>query len=447
MKYSALILAIFILSACSLSGAPTAIINLTAVPTQTNFPTPSLTPTLVPIPTLVPLSNELPGTTIPDGLGVNIHFVRTGADELDLLAEAGFKFVRTDFVWEAVEPFRDVYSFSDYDQLVLSMRERGVRVMFILDYGNPLYDGGLAPHTDDGRAAFARFASAAAEHYAGNGILWELWNEPNLVQFWEPEPNAADYAALAFTTIKAIREVDPNALILGPAICCFEDKRGWDFMEQLGQSGVLKEFDAITIHPYTDKVPETAEGLYLHMQELVEKYSPDKRLPIYAGEWGYSSAWADQNETRQAEYLVRSWLVNLSNNINLSIWYDWKNDCPDPSNAECNFGTVDGDLHPGIPYQAAQTLMHTLDGYSFERRLSTDNTVDYLLVFKKRDEAILVAWTTGAEHTISLPLSGESISIISMPGDTSSLSSSGNGFDVTLTSSPQYLMLGSRTIP
>ena len=52
--------------------------------------------------------------------------------------------------------------------------------MFILDYGNRLYDHGQAPRSDSARAAFARFAAAAARHFRGQGVIWEIWNEPNI---------------------------------------------------------------------------------------------------------------------------------------------------------------------------------------------------------------------------------------------------------------------------
>ena len=46
----------------------------------------------------------------------------------------------------------------------------------------------------------------------------------------------------------------------------------------------------------------------------------------------------------QGDYLARSFLVNLSQGIPLSIWYDWENDGTDPTNPEENFGTVTADL-------------------------------------------------------------------------------------------------------
>src|SRR5215212_662519 len=194
------------------------------------------------------------------------------------------------------------------------MSARGIRILFILAYSNPLYDAGLAPYTDEGRTAFARFAAAAATHYTGRGILWEIWNEPNLDQFWKPQPNAQDYAALASTTIKAVRQADPNAFVIGPAVCCFAS-RTWNFMDSLGKSGILNEFDAVTIHPYGSPMPELAERDYLYLRHLVEKYSPERNIPIYVGEWGFSDNQPGLNQARQAEYLTRIWLINLANNI------------------------------------------------------------------------------------------------------------------------------------
>ena len=65
-----------------------------------------------------------------------------------------------------------------------------IRALVILDYGNPLYDGGAPPRTDGARQAFARWAVAAAKHFQGRGMMWEIYNEPNNAQFWPPRPKA-----------------------------------------------------------------------------------------------------------------------------------------------------------------------------------------------------------------------------------------------------------------
>jgi hypothetical protein len=88
--------------------------------------------------------------------------------------------------------------------------------LFILDYGNPLYGEG-APRTDEARNAFARWAVAAARHFANRGVMWEVYNEPNNGMFWQPT-NASEYALLAITVGKAFRASVPNEKLMGPAV-------------------------------------------------------------------------------------------------------------------------------------------------------------------------------------------------------------------------------------
>jgi hypothetical protein len=55
---------------------------------------------------LLPLlcaAGEIPNLTIPNGVGVNIHFVTGHEKDLYLIAAAGFSFVRMDFTWDSIE--------------------------------------------------------------------------------------------------------------------------------------------------------------------------------------------------------------------------------------------------------------------------------------------------------------------------------------------------------
>src|SRR2546421_3191 len=104
---------------------------------------------------------------IPSGLGVNIHFTDPRPGELEMLAAAGFKWVRMDLGWGGMERKKGEYDFSAYDRLTAALDKHGLKALFILDYSNRLYDEGQPPHTDEGRAAFARWAVAVANHFKG----------------------------------------------------------------------------------------------------------------------------------------------------------------------------------------------------------------------------------------------------------------------------------------
>lgn len=382
----------------------------------------------------------VPEPIVPLPFGVNIHFTRAPQKELNLLADGGFRFVRMDFSWVHIEKQRGVYDFSDYDVLVRDMTERGVRILFILDYGNPLYDNDMAPYTDEGRAAFARFAAAGAKRYAGKGILWEIWNEPNIF-FWRPKPNVEDYAKLAHVVIDAVRQADPNAFIVAPASSGFP----WDFFQTLGERGVLERLDAVTVHPYRQQPPETAESDYRRLRLLLDRYSPRKYLPILSGEWGYSDVWQGMDMQKQARYLPRQWLTNLANDVFLSIWYDWKNDGEDPKEPEHHFGTVYHDLRPKPAYVAAKTLTSTLNGYRYLRRIALPNPKDYLLLFRKGDDLALAGWTTGDPHPITLSLPRGNVRIVQMAGRARTATVSDAPFVLDLSEQPQYVLIPAQT--
>jgi len=338
-----------------------------------------------------PPDEGLPGPTVPDGFGVNIHFTDPQPGEMERFAEAGFKFVRMDFFWEGIERERGVYDFSAYDRLMGHLDKVGARAYFILDYGHRLYDDGLSPHSPAGRAAFAAFAKAAAAHFKGRGVIWEVWNEPN-ISFWKPRPNADDYTKLAVETVKAVREADPKATILIPGSSGFP----WDFFETLFASGILEHVDGVSVHPYRESHPETAAEDYGRLRALIARHAPPTKpmLPIVSGEWGYSTAEKRFSEADQARYIVREYLSNLANGVNLSIFYDWKDDGPDPKENEHRFGTVRQDLSPKPSFLAAQALIRDLKGYSFTHRLRGATPADWKLLFAKGESLAVVSWTT-----------------------------------------------------
>jgi hypothetical protein len=334
----------------------------------------------------------LPPPVVPHGFGVNIHFTDPGPGEVDRFAEAGYRFVRMDFGWGGIERRPGVYDFSAYDRLVAQLAKVNARPILILDYGNRLYDGGQAPHTDAGRAAFAKFASAGAVHFRGKGVLWEIWNEPN-IDFWKPKPSAVDYARLSLATARAVRAADPDAVILAPGTSEFP----WPFFETVFRSGLLEHLDAVSVHPYRSQNPETAADDYGRLRALIARYAPAAKanLPIISSEWGYSTNTRGLSEARQAQYLTRQWLANLASGVNLSIFYDWKDDGPDPRENEHRFGTVHQDLTPKPSFLAAKALIAALDGFSFRHRLLGKDENDWRLLFQKGDTDVLalVTWS------------------------------------------------------
>lgn len=432
----------------TVSLTPTLSPSPTPAPTATSTPTPiptisiplltrTLTPTVAPTVASTPVpAGELPERVIPQPFGVNIHFTHALPVELNLLAAGGFRWVRMDLFWNLVEREAGRYDFAEYDALVTAMTRRGIRILFILDYGNPLYDHGFPPFSSEARAAFARFAAAAARRYRGQGMVWEIWNEPNLSRFWPPEANVERYGALLLETAAAIRRADPTALIVAPATSGYD----WPFWTALGEMGVFTKLDAVTVHSYGLETPEEVGPLYVQLTAFLHRYSPMWKLPVLSGEWGYTTVERGISEGQQAQYLARQWLINLAYDVNLSIWYDWRDDGVDHTEIEQNFGTVHNDLTLKPAYRAAHTLLTTLDGYRFMRRIPLERSDDYLLLFQKEAEVTMALWTTGEPHTLILPLSVDDVTTVAMTGEIGVIPSQGGGLAVDIDASPRYLL-------
>lgn len=338
------------------------------------------------------------------GVGVNIHFTDPRPGEMEMLAGAGFEWVRMDFGWGGIERERGKYEFGAYDRLLAALDAHHMKALLILDYSNPLYDSGESPRSEEGRAAFAKWAAAAAVHFKGRGVVWEMYNEPN-IKFWRPKPNVEDYAKLALAVGQAMREAAPDEVYIGPATSTIDLK----FLEACFKAGCLKYWDAVSVHPYRQSAPETVVPEYQKLRDLIDKYAPaGAKIPIISGEWGYSSAWRRFDEAKQGDYLPREMLTNVACGVQMSIWYDWHDDGTDPKEAEHHFGTVHNAYRAGESpvyepkpaYSAMKKLMGELAGYAYVERVMMPDPADWALVFHGADGDKLVAWTTGAGHEV-----------------------------------------------
>jgi len=361
-------------------------------------------------------SEGLPRLIVPEGLGVNIHFVAPSPVEerdLDMIAYAGFKLVRMDLFWHLVEHEKGVYDLSGYRALTEALRRRGLRPLYILDYGNPHYDDGLPPSSDEGRRAFTSFARKAAEEI-GTYALWEVWNEPNIAVFWKPQPNVEDYVKLAFATVAAVKEACTSCVVLAPATSGVDV----NFISSAASLGLLDRIDAVSVHPYRDSNPETALGDYERLRAVV------KGMVVVTSEWGYPTAGRYGNVVdvwRQAQYAARIYLVNLMAGVPVTILYDWRDDGLSLDDSEQNFGLVSH--HVRGPewffvkpaWYGLYNLNQRLAGLSLAERLNLGTGV-YAIRFERQGGSRIVVWTDRGEREVELNVGLEKVKLVHLFG-------------------------------
>ena len=225
----------------------------------------------------------LPTTKPLDGAAVNVRSATVTANDFQAISQSGFKYVRMDLWWCNVEWNKGRYDFSFWDNVMQNAKASNLRVNFILNAGNPNYTSGLMslPTTPAAQQAYINYAVACVSRYKGQGVLWEIFNEPDGSNL-----SASAYCSLAHRTAQAIRAVAPQEWILGPSISSISNPNALAYLQTCIDGGLLKDLDALSVHPYNGDAPETMGARFASLQSKVAK-AGYRTMPIMATEWGY----------------------------------------------------------------------------------------------------------------------------------------------------------------
>ena len=154
---------------------------------------------------------------------------RPTSPQLDALRGAKVKIFRAQLNWSAVQPTRGgAYQWGNFDRLVVDAGQQGITILPVL-LGSPPWAASkeqYPPNSSSNRRAFYKFAETAAFRYRPNSAFWkqrgingavvgarqwQVWNEPNLGNYWNGRPNASQYARLVRGANEGIKRGNPGA--------------------------------------------------------------------------------------------------------------------------------------------------------------------------------------------------------------------------------------------
>ena len=293
----------------------------------------------------------------------------------DKLAAAGVRSVRMDISWRSLEPRRRRLSrwhVGMADRCVNLARAHGMEVLATLiwtpDWANGTRGGSFPPRR---AAAFAWFARWAARHFRGRVKAWEIWNEPNVPEFWQGSTRR--YVRLLRAAYRAIKAGDRRARVVFGGTVHNDDR----FLAAAYQAGARGAFDVMATHPYQgvgDAPPEAADTggdwwLLTHVpavHDLMARHG-DGNKPIWFTEFGWSvhantpgmPAWQrGVSAEEQAAYLTRAVALVQARYpyVERAFWYK-EAARSDEDELESGYGLLRTDLSPRPAYLALKALL------------------------------------------------------------------------------------------
>jgi len=334
----------------------------------------------------------------PDFVGVTSQdgFAVEGSYRASTMAgqrAVGIGLLRQTFNWSDIEKSPGRYDFSAYDDYVRDAAATGIAVMPVL-YHPPAFH---MPHR--GRSicqpnrldAMADFARAAVRRYGPNGSLWreqpaapsmpihswQIWNEPNVGQYWCDGPNARGYVDMLRVVGGAIKREDPHAELVTAGLSDTKMRRAAPlarFLTGLYRAGAAPYFDTLAIHGYAKN--SAAVSRLLHRVRRAMNRRGDRRTPIWVTEIGWGDVGPSHRfivgSAGQAARIKGAFTVisALRRKVRLRgvVYYAWRDERPYPPLYKDIWG-----LHTGLldvrnnPKPAFRAFREAVDKLSFER--------------------------------------------------------------------------------
>jgi hypothetical protein len=317
------------------------------------------------------------------------------ARTLDAMAATGAEWVRFDFPWASVEPNAPVldgaspttprsFEWSGVDRLVDAAHARGLKVI-ALPYLTPSWArpaGTNEKQPPDDIGLYASFVEAAVRRYAPKGVkVWEIWNEPNLSNFWSPKPDPLRYTTLLKAAAGAVRSVDPGATIvlggLSPAVDASDGNQisPKTFLQRVYALGGGPSFDAVGMHPYSYPAlpldPTSASWNTFYRLPLIRDVmvaNGDGAKQIWSTEFGAPTGTSPQavSEAEQSAMVTDAYnAIAKWDWHGPLLWYSLRDDGTDLADREQNFGLLRRDY-------SAKSALRTFDVVTGERLAPVD---------------------------------------------------------------------------
>jgi len=265
-------------------------------------------------------------------------------EKYHVLNEMNPVWLRKVFNWHDIEKKKGDFTFSFYDNFVNDAKAHGKKILAGLAYSTPwLHNGKDIDYiSKEDFKHFLNYVEVTVKRYKGKVDAWEIWNEPNWL-FWKGTDK--EFFELSRLTAKKIREIDPDAYIVGGSF----QRLPHTFITNMKIAGALENLDALSFHPY-DVNPKASTRLLDDFFKLASRIN--FKGDIWISEMGYpTSGWYPSMVPIKnlPSYVIKTIAPAAARGTRVIIWYEFIDtyifgEYSNTFNSESHFGLVYSDF-------------------------------------------------------------------------------------------------------
>lgn len=249
-------------------------------------------------------------------LGYSDDFHALPETAFDRAKEGKAKPLRWPVDWAGAQPAEGPFSWGAHDYVFSAARARGLTLCPILynspSWARPGNPNGIAPPDSSHNGSWGRFVKEFTRRYSPGTV--EIWNEPNIPEFWAGESsNPARMAELFNLAYAQIRQYETaHTLILSPGLAAIGGNTSAQaqYFSQF-KSGVTTGADyGAAVHLYAFRSCEEGNHVETCLKQLDAFKAVIENRRLWVTETGFSSGKSGQSGctgARQAEEHASNW--------------------------------------------------------------------------------------------------------------------------------------------
>lgn len=296
----------------------------------------------------------------------------TQNQRFDRIAATGCTWLRTDAYWYHLEETQGATNYwAEFDAMLAKAHARNFKIILVIHttppWSRPVGATDIyGPTSGAEQDNYATFCARLVQRYGTTISAYEIWNEPNLDQFWAPTPSAASYTTLLQKSYTAMKAVNSAVTIItggtGGAVPDGKDIDTETFIAAMYTAGCKNYCDGLAVHPYTNKDGIIGGELWLahnRIRSIMDTHGDTTKL-LWGTETGAPTKGTDG--VRMTEW-AHEQLVPMTytywrqiHHAGPLIWYTIEDRSHTAVDVESYFGMVRRDGQKKLSYRAMMTL-------------------------------------------------------------------------------------------